>query len=1133
MRLLLLISFCFLALSSHAQFSNQSVLSDGELYKIEIEKEGIYRLTYDWLRDQLDVDPAIWNTTNIQLFGNGGGELPEPVLADRPDDIQEVAIEVVDGGDGKLDAGDYILFYVEGADETKYDESEKMWFVERNAFDAHNYYFLKIGNISGKRIQENSTTASPTYSSTSFDKIEHFEEDKVNLLDEFDFSQGSGKRWYGDFFDKIEAIDYDFQVSNLIKDESIQIKSRLAARSRNSRRFSITTPTETLESNFITSTSGSFREPSEARYANIGIVRDSFLTTTDNFSLRVNYTGDQAWLDYITLNARCELRYDNQPFRFSDIRSLEHTESAFEMRGTDVIIWDITDPATIVAQTITKAGDRQHFTYTSDMLRAFYAFRPQDAAVPKRIFGIPNQNLHGLTNADFLIVYHSDFKEQAEQLARHRRSYSGIQVETVLIDEIFNEFSSGKQDPTAIRDFAKMMYDRSDNLRYLLLFGDGSFDYRNIKNRGGNFIPVYETDESEDPIDAFPTDDFFALLDEEEGGNLRGDLDIAVGRLPVQTVASAQQVVDKIIRYDVSEEAMGDWRNRVAFVADDEDNNLHLRDTDRIAGTFKDEQPAFNQEKIYFDAFPQQSTSGGEGFPAATEALKEALFKGVLAINYLGHGGSQGWAQERVLDKNRGDIKKLNNRHQLPVFVTATCSFSGYDDPNQVTGGEEVILNPQGGGIALFTTVRAVYASSNAALVRSVFDTMFQLVNGERPTLGHIMRTAKNASSVGRSDNSRKFTLLGDPSQPLALPLKKVVTTSVSADTLRALQKVTITGEVQNRDGSLATDFNGTLTPTIFDKTITYTTLAQDEGSSPFNFDLQKNVVFRGNASITNGQFTFTFVMPKDINFEMGAGRISYYAKDAAQRQDASGIEENIIIGGADEAAFSDVQGPAIQLFLEDESFEFGDETSSSPLLIVKLQDDNGINVSGNSIGHDLEAILDDNTQNTILLNDFYEAELDDYTRGEVRFPLRDLAEGLHEVRVKAWDIANNSSEAYTEFVVVNAAGVTLTDVLTFPNPFDESTCFGFEHPFPNEELDVQVQIFNVQGQLVKVIQERIFADGKVVTGSSCIPWDGKSSNNFDLPKGVYLYRINVQPTLNSGTIRSGVSSFEKVVLMR
>ncbi len=601
-------------------------------------------------------------------------------------------------------------------------------------------------------------------------------------------------------------------------------------------------------------------------------------------------------------------------------------------------------------------------------------------------------------------------------------------------------------------------------------------------------------------------------------------------------------MVDKIINYETNPATFGDWRNRIAFIADDEDGNLHIRDTDsKIADLTEKQYPNFNQEKIYLDAFPQVSTAGGEGFPLATEAIDRNIFRGVLAVNYLGHGGSKGWAQERVLDKDRGDIRQWNNFDKLPVFITATCSFAGFDDRNQVTAGEEVLLTPDGGGIALLTTVRAVFASSNARLVQTVFDTMFTKINGDLPALGQIMQFGKNSSTIGNGANSRKFMLLGDPAMQLALPRHNVLTTHINgvdvrtnpADTLRALQKVTIEGEIRDDNGQLLTNFNGEVFPTIFDKEVPYTTLSQDPGSPPFDFTLQKNIIFKGRASVRSGRFQFTFVVPKDINFTFGKGRISYYAADKTSRMDAAGHSEDIIIGGTDTDALADDEGPQVDVFMNSEDFVFGSITNESPTLLVKLTDDNGINIAGNSIGHDLEGILNENTKETIVLNDFYESELDDYTRGEVRYPLSSLKDGRYQIRVRAWDVANNVSEGYTEFVVASSSEVALKHVLNYPNPFVNTTCFQFEHNLANQELDVLINIYTVSGRLVKTLEKRIFADGFIVANNSCIEWDGTDDFGDQLARGVYIYRVHVR-AINTGTTeRSGESDFEKLVILK
>ncbi len=1117
--------------------ATSSALSDGTIYKIAIQKRGVYKLTYQQL-SEAGLEMGNLNINTLQLFGNGGGMLPELVDAPRIDDLVEIPFQVVGNADGSFDVNDLILFYAESADRFYYDEENELFKVQKNAFDTQNYYFLKVGGITRKTIESAENLNNTEHTTASFDDCIHFEEDKVNLLDAFITAQGSGKRWYGDQFKNINTYKYDFTFKNLITTQPVKVNAALAGRSRTSQRFSIDVGNTKLESDLVREAASSFSRPSETTYANRASLNGDFFASNDDIKLSVTYNGDEGWLDYITLNARRALSITSQPFFFRDAQTLNYNSTTFKLEAVtnDIKIWDISNPLEPHVQPYNLNGTQAIFGTNTTTLREFVAFSPNQALTPIAIEAIENQDLHGITNVNMLIIYPNDFEEQAQRLADHREDYSGLNVELVKIDQVFNEFSSGKQDPTAIRDFTKLLFERDTTFKYLLLFGDGSFDYRDIGERGGNFIPVFETDHSENPITAFPSDDYFALLEAGEGANLRGDLDIAVGRLPVKTIQEAKQVVDKIIRYDLSPAALGSWRNKLVFLADDEDNNLHLNDADRIASIVKDNSNIFNQEKIYFDAYPQVSTAGGEAFPLATEAISQSVFQGALALNYLGHGGAQGWAQERVLDKNRGDIRGWTNRDRLPVFITATCSFAGYDDPNQVTGGEEVLLNPSGGGIALFTTVRAVYASSNATLVRSVFDTMLNKVNGQRPTLGEIMRTAKNSSSVGRTANSRKFTLLGDPAQPLALPYYDVVTTKVNGqstvevtDTLRALQEVEIEGEIRNAADELVANFNGELTPTVFDKKLIYSTLSQDAGSPAKNFTAQNNIIFKGKTSITNGRFKFSFVLPKDINYNYGNGKISYYGKDESQMIDASGYYDEIIIGGAETSILEDNKGPDIQIYLDNETFQFGDAVGANPTLLIKLSDDSGINVAGNSIGHDLEAMLDDDSQQTYLLNEYYESALDDYKQGEVRFPLSKLSVGRHTIKVKAWDVANNSSQALTEFVVLAADQTHITDVLAFPNPFSDATCFMFQHNLANETLTAQIEVFSIDGKLVKTIQESIFSLSGIVNQNNCIQWNGKTDTNRLLEKGLYIYRIKLT-TSNGETVSS---PYEKLVVIR
>ncbi len=1117
-----------------------SVLKDGAIYKIAVTKRGIQKLDYAFLKDELKIDIDNIDPTTIKLYGNGGGVLPQTIADFRYDDLQENAIEIIGEGDGRFDATDYILFYGEDANKWKFSETEALFNREMNIYDDNNYYFIKISGGKGKRIASQNSLAITDYTTNAFTDYARLEEELINLLDNFSQGQGTGKNWYGDLFETIRERTYgEFSFQNILTTEPANIKAVFAGRSNATTSFSASVAGDQYTATIRRSNTGDV----EDKYAHLGLINEVFMPNSENLPVRIEYpqsASSTGWLDYIQLNVRRSLVFNNSQLIFRDPQTLNSTTSTFELANVNnnVSVWDISNPLIPKSQQFNLVGNALSFGVNTTSLKEFVAFNTNgDFFKPTAIGSIPNQNIHEITSADLLIVYPAAFENAAQQLATHRRNHSNYEVVTVLVDNIYNEFSSGSQDPTAIRDFVKMIADRSPRFNYLLLLGDGSFDFKNLKNLPdpSGFIPVYETDESLEPIEGFPTDDYYALLSENEGDDLRGALDIAVGRIPAKTAEEAEAVVRKIINYDTNPKTLGNWRLNQTFMADDEDNSLHQRQADGISSKVDEEYEVYNVNKIFLDAFQQITTPGGERYPSAKEALNNEIFKGILVLNYLGHGGAKGWTQERVLEK--GDITAWSNFNKLPLMVTATCSFTGYDDPNFVTSGEEALLNPNGGAIGLFTTVRAVYSSRNERLTKAVFDQIYEKVDNVHPPIGEIMRLGKNSNSADTTDiNSRKFTLIGDPSMQLALPKFDVVTTKVNnqlvstnrIDTIQALERVTVEGFVADNAGNPMTSFNGNIFPTVFDKKVTVSNLGNDASSRILPFDIQKNVLFKGTASVTNGQFKFTFVVPKDINYEYGFGKISYYAENGLI--DAGGYYDNLVIGGTKTDAIIDNEGPLVEVFMNDSTFVFGGTTNANPTLFILLSDDNGINVSGTSIGHDLTAVLDNNTQNTFLLNEFYEAAKDDYRRGLVRFPLSDLTPGVHEIKVKAWDVFNNSAEGTTEFLVSDAADAALERVLNYPNPFTTSTQFQFSHNLSAGQLmEVQVRIFTVSGRLIKTIDADVVSDGNRV---SDINWDGKDEYGGDLARGTYLYKVSVRAA-NNGDGQTVNSDFEKLVILK
>jgi len=1118
-----------------------SVLSDGDIYKIAVSENGIHKITHAFLKDELGIDIDNIDPAKIKLYGNGGGSLPEPVATERVDDLEENAIWISGGNDGNFDASDFILFYAEGPN--KWTLSNDSTYLEHhaNVYDTKNYYFLKIDGENGLRVGDasHSMTAlsSTVHTTNTYTDLIRIGNDKYNLLFESPSSQGSGQQWFSDIFNPVRIRNYDAGV-----------KIDFACRASSNTRFNATLAGQTFNSPNAQSVTLS---DSESIYAKMIRVNTDFTINSSNLTIDIDYpsVGDgtnSGWLDDIELNLRRPLTLINQDVIFRDFQSTGFSSTTYQLSGAldATEIWDITNPLHPRKVTGTSlSGNTLSFGANSTDLQTYVAFNAgNDFPSPEKIGEkLANQNYHGISAVDMIVVYHSDFLSAAERFANHRSEYDNISIELIDIDKLYNEFSGGSKDPTAIRDFSRMLLERSDQFKYILLFGDGSFDARNLNGAGQDYVPVYETPNGLDPINSFPSDDYFTLISDDDGNTIiTGLMDVAIGRFPVRSLSEANGVVDKIIRYDVSSEVLGDWRNRIVFIADDEDNNTHINDSDDISEIVKEAHPILNIDKIYFDAFQQVSTSGGARYPKVQETITREVFKGLLVLSYMGHGGGRGWAQERVLTNS--DIASWDNKDRMPLLVTATCSFAGYDEASYTSAGEQVFLREDGGAIALFTTTRAVYTNSNRKLNQGVMEELFVLSNSS--SMGEILRSSKNTGGSGSNpsasylQNSRKFTMLGDPSQHLAIPTLDVVTTAIDGqaisavpDTIRALQTVTISGAVTNGNGSVLTNFNGIVYPTIFDKEVSISTLGQDSGSPIRSFDLQRNIIFKGRASVNNGLFTFTFVVPKDINYEFEKGKISYYAKQEDSQIDARGFYDNIVIGGTDPNGIQDDQGPLVEVYMNNEDFISGGITDSDPTLLVKLSDDHGINVVGNSIGHDLSGILDQNTQNTYILNDFYESDVDDYRKGTVSFPLSNIEEGLHKITVKAWDVANNSSEGFTEFLVTSGEDAALDHVLNYPNPFTTSTCFQFEHNMANQTLDVQVQIFTVSGKLAKTIVAQVDADGYRVTDQ--IKWDGKDDYGDQLAKGVYLYKVKVNSLSDPSGNSRGESDYEKLVILK
>lgn len=1130
--------------------ATSSVLNSGTWYKISVSQDGIYKISYQFLKN-IGLDPDVIDPHNIRIYGNGGGMLPLANSAFRYDDLQENAIYIEGEGDNVFNQSDYILFYGQSPVRWTYNPSSCNKFSHsNNLYTDNNYYFITADLGTGKRIQQRSSSAqSPTHTVTSFNDYQYHEADLTNLIK-------SGREWFGEAFDVINnSQSFNFSFPNINTSEQGNVRVQAAARS------TISPPN--LAVNVAGQSIGTILIPTVPNvyyldYANTAEICNVFNPSLSSISAVFNFsnTSDASsigWLNWVEINVRRYLDYSNSGSQmfFRDANSVGAGNVAKYVlsNATNTCkVWDVTDGTNVAEQQSTFNSGTLDFTLESDSLRQFLVFNGSQFLTPTFTSLVANQDLHALPQTDMIIVTNPKYINQSNDIADLHRQQDGLTVAVVTTDQVFNEFSSGKQDVAAIRDFMKMFYDRSIAPdiypKYLLLMGDASYDPKDRLPNNTNDVVTFESDNSTNLSSSYNSDDFFGNLDASEGNWTASQLDvvdIAVGRLPVKSVDEAIGVVNKIKIYtsietintnpstcgNEFESAFGDWRNIMAFAADDEDGNTHLNQADALADdTVRAKHPEFNVDKIYFDSYKQEVTSGGQRYPDARNALVDRVQRGALLVTYVGHGGELGLALERVLEVS--DIQGWTNIKRLPAFLTATCEFSRPDDPSRTAAGEYVILNPNGGGIGLFTTTRLAYSSQNFTLARNFFSKLFDIRKTEIPTLGKVFKQTKQ--SYYSSINTRNFTLLGDPAVKMNFPKMKVYASAINsdttlsiADTLRALSKVNVSGYVADASGNKINTFNGIIYPTVLDKIVTFYTLANDATSPATAFDLQKNALYRGKATVTNGDFNFSFIVPKDILFNYGKGKLSFYAYDG--QTDANGYFDNVIVGGVDTSAAQDAVGPAVKIYLNDEQFAFGGTTDENPIFYAVVSDSSGMNTVGNGIGHDATLQLDGNPDKIFTVNDYYEADLNSYQSGKVKYNFKDLEEGNHNLRFKIWDVYNNSSDAYTEFVVASSAELALKHVLNWPNPFTTRTTFMFEHNKPCTDLKVQVQVYTVSGKLVKTINENVRTEGFL---SRDIEWDGMDDYGDKIGKGVYVYRVKLKAP--DGT---SAEQFEKLVLLK
>ncbi len=1171
----------------------QSVLASGTWVKVPVTTEGIYRIDRGWL-ESVGLAPDGIDPNDVAVFGNGGEPVPALNSAPRIADLAENATFVVGGGDGRFDGGDAVYFY--GAapsgwhwDQREADRGNPGWRHWINLFSNENVYFVRVTG-GGARV------GTPGFAglggATVLDRITgrtFEEEDRPEGMIDRD-GGGSGLDWLGAEVasSRPSATVLDTIPAGIVGG-TVRYRARVATRNRSS---SLVLQSGGQELVTLNPRGGAGEitlagDDVEVFEQSVGDGARLEMTMT------LGSTGTQGWIDYVEAFYPKALRAERDYLRFhtpgGETGAFEFVLTGF---AAEPQVWDVTDAAAIRRLGVRADGASyrvQAEVTDPERPHELVAFTTTSAAIRAPAGGtqIPNQNLHAVSGyPDYVVVVPAAFRAEADDLAAYREQ-DGLHPLVVEVENIFNEFSGGLQDMRAVRDYLRFLYDRArvdgEIFRYALLFGDGHYDFRGIEEGGddNNWVPTYQTENSFSRSSSYTSDDYFGLLDDDEGlwTSSSERLDIGIGRLPVRDPQEAEAIVAKIKGYE-NPDTRGAWRTRVTFVADDQEPNswdldLHVQNAELLSDTLNVVAPSLNVQKIYSMTYPRRQTSLGARYPEAHEDILRSFNEGTLAWNYSGHGSASALADERLLVKE--DIMRLDNADRLAVVITATCSFGRYDLVDEQSGGELFFLNRGGGAAAVFTTTRLVYTGTdpntvNLGLNRVLVEYLFSREPDGRPRrLGDVYRLTKR-SNPGAQTNNRKFVFLGDPAMRIQLPERPVAITSINGEpvgadpgreadpagelaaarqsaptasrlgpaasasealdasaagavageagalrrtlpTLRALEEAEVVGEVLGFDGLRDAGYNGEVEVAVFDAERTVVLPEDAVNYIPSGtVEVRSDLIYRGRATVRDGAWSVRFVVPRDISYSDERGRISVYATDASGR-DGLGATESFVVGGTAANPIQDNEAPRVDLFLNDTTFVPGGLVGSTPVLIARLFDQNGINTVGAGVGHELLLTVDGAEQDATDLGRFYRGDLDSFRRGTVEFEMPEQEPGPHTLTLRAWDVANNSATASLDYFVEADGELVLRNVYNYPNPTSGATRFVFEHNQPPGTLArVQLRIYTLSGRPVRTLDaEETLPAGSFGGSLVQIPWDGRDEDFDPLATGIYLYKVRVE----------------------
>ncbi len=1119
---ILVMLLCALCVVSAHTYTSTSRLASGKFIKIAVNETGVCRISYESLQS-MGLNPD-----SLRIYGYGGAMLTQDFSKTKIDDLPAVPYYMHKGSDNVFGEGDYILFYAQGP--IAWEHTGSRFKHTANPYSFQGFYFLS-DNVGEPELLtpialDSATVNASKHQVTTFTDVRLHEKDLVNLIDPEGYS-GGGREWYGESFAAKDVLTLSFDFPNLVTSKEMRTYIDVAGHSDVVTSFQVTIGQTTRSFN-INKWSGDHIEMAKTAYHDNRYTPTNSNTQTVKLLYNTTNSSAKAHLNYVELAATRQLKMTDGLLIVRNADNLKSSYTSLYMvagASEATQVWDVTNLADIQSVPTRLVGDTLQFVGENSVVHTYVVIDPTTKQTITSVGSthVTNQNLHALSAIDMVIISPAHLVSAAQELAAAHERYDGLKTVVVTDQQIFNEFSSGTPDATAYRWLMKMLWDRGaqngTKPGYLLLFGDGTYDNRKIlSNSGQNTLLTYQSKNSVKETSAYATDDYFTWMDNSEGNNdIIATMDISVGRLPVNTIDEAQNAINKIIRY-IRDETIGSWKTQLCFLADDGDANLHTKASDRAAESVRKANPAFTVKKIYLDSYQQESSAAGESYPLAKNQLDNMLKNGVLLFDYCGHAGYNNISSEQMLTLR--EVKEMTNDN-LGLWILATCNFATFDSQRR-SAAEEAVLNPNGGALAIFASCRTVYAAQNEIINQHVCDSLFAHNGpcGYSNRIGDAMRKGKNKSV--RDENNLPYLLLGDPAVRLHYPTHYQVTTTAMPDTLSALSINTLEGAILTGAGDTATNFNGSVEITIYDKLQTLSTFDNDQGEPAkktiYSFYDYPNILFKGESQVKDGLFTCTFMVPKDIKYNYGAARISYYALDSITHEEGIGYNESFIVGGSSSITIVDTVGPDLRLFINNAAFTDGGKTSQRPHFYANIFDEHGINTVGSGIGHDLLLTIDNDPNQAYVLNDYFKAELGSYQAGQVSYRLPELSEGFHTATFRAWDLLNNSSTASINFTVVKDYAVQIFSVIAYPNPTNDSSTitFAIQHDRPDDVLQARYMLFDMSGR--KVWEETGEGTNKVTI----------STAEAGLRAGMYMYMVQ----LKTVTAEEYTSKAGKIMVM-